>query len=196
MWHCARVRGEPAGRLTRKKLSRNQRPLEHNGEVGGNSLDAVIVQEDSWAAAIALGLPPVPPPARLRKRLLARVGEFDTPKQPYGVGDAEADTIRSDEGKWLPVCAGVRRKQLYYDAQRNTSTFLLRLDPGATLPAHSHGGTEQCLVLEGEVEDGSVTLRTGDFQTLKPGSVHPASRSVRGCLLLIVAAEPAATNFV
>lgn len=164
--------------------------------MGGNSLDAVFVQDDSWAAAIALGLPPVPPPARLRKRLLARVGEFDTPKQPYGPGEAGMDLILSNEGKWSPVCVGVRRKQLHYDKERNTSTFLLRLDPGATLPAHSHGGTEQCLVLEGEVEDGSITLKTGDFQTLKPGSVHPASRSTRGCLLLIVAAEPAATKFV
>lgn len=160
--------------------------------MSGDSLDTGF--EDLWTAEIALGLRPVPPPVALRQRLLAQTGGVYTHRVPEIA--QECALLLSGEGIWTRVCEGVRRKNLHYDAERSLATFLLRFDPGATLPSHSHGGTEQCLVLDGEVEDGDITLKKGDFQTLKPGSVHPASRSRQGCLLLIVAAEPAATKFV
>ncbi len=110
--------------------------------------------------------------------------------------DGGASVVLESEGQWEPVCPGVTRKSLHYDPKANTATFLLRMDPDAVLPAHRHGGTEQCLVLQGEVEDGGTPLRQGDFQTLGRGSTHTAARSKSGCLLLIVAEEPAATRFL
>lgn len=182
--------GEPATSPTRKMPGEAGPIIGHNRGMGGDSTVGLIGEEDSWAG-IALALSPVPPPVALRSRLLARIRGEDTHVRVA----AESETLFAEEGRWIPVCEGVRRKHLYYDPRMNAATFLLRFEPGATLPLHWHGGTEQCLVLEGEVEDGDITLKQGDFQTLKPGSVHPASRSRQGCLLLIVAAEPGATKF-
>lgn len=170
--------------------------LRDNVQMGGGSAEFELEADMQAFTSLALSLPPVAPPAGLRGRLLARMGASTTPISPYGTPSSEGSITLSNEGKWTAVCEGVTRKSLYFDPQKNIATFLLRLDPGARLPAHSHGGTEQCLVLEGEVEDGELTLRAGDFQTLTPGSVHPVSRSKQGCLLLIVASEPAATRFV
>lgn len=149
---------------------------------------------EATAALLALVLPQVAPPKSLRDRLMARVSPEPT---PYTVTPGlDASVLLNAQGEWKKVSPGIASKHLHFDHLRNTSTFLLRMDPGAVLGAHVHGGTEQCLVLDGEVEDGGLTLRKGDFQILKRDSLHRASRSDKGCLLLIVAEEPATTRFV
>lgn len=145
-------------------------------------------------ALLAMALPPVAPPKSLRDRLMNRVRPEPI---PYTVAAGlDASVLLAADGEWKRVSPGVSRKSLHSDRAKNTATFLLKLDPGAVLGQHVHGGTEQCLVLDGEVEDGGLTLKRGDFQVLKRDSLHRASHSNGGCLLLIVAEEPTATRFV
>jgi anti-sigma factor ChrR (cupin superfamily) len=152
------------------------------------------VATERAAALVAMSLPRAAPPPSLRDRLMARVHPEPT---PYTVAPGlDSRLLLSGDGEWKKVSPGITSKPLHYDSARRTSTFLLRLEPGAVLGAHVHGGTEQCLVLEGEVEDGGTTLRKGDFQVLGKESLHPASWSKTGCVLLIVAEEAAATRFV
>lgn len=171
------------GLLAPAEVKRFEKRME-----GGCPLCATEVRAtDRTASQLAHPLATAPPPS-LKGRLMSRIGPAPLAPEPW--------LLLATQGEWKPVVAGISRKGLHYDADRNTATYLLRFDPGAVLEAHHHGGSEQCLVLEGEVEDGEIVLRTGDFQLLKPGSVHSEVRSEKGCLLLIVAAEPHAKRFV
>jgi anti-sigma factor ChrR (cupin superfamily) len=94
--------------------------------------------------------------------------------------------VRSSDDVWEPVVAGVWAKRLYVDKQRDTVTMLVRMDPGASYVPHRHAGPEQCFVLEGDLQDGNVCVRAGDFQCAAEGTVHGAQRTESGCVLLIV----------
>jgi anti-sigma factor ChrR (cupin superfamily) len=60
------------------------------------------------------------------------------------------------------------------------------MDPGARLLSHEHAFDEQCLVLEGTIEDvEGTTLRAGDFLFMPKGSTHAPSHTEQGCTLLI-----------
>ena len=63
--------------------------------------------------------------------------------------------------------------------------FLIRFKPGASSSPHEHTGTEEFLVLEGELEDPDGTVfKAGDFVSYQPGSRH-YSVSPKGCVLLV-----------
>jgi anti-sigma factor ChrR (cupin superfamily) len=87
---------------------------------------------------------------------------------------------------WEQVIPGVRAKRLYVDPQHDTVTMLIRMDPGASYLPHRHAGPEQCFVLEGDLRDGELVVRAGDFQCAAEGTVHGSQQTESGCLLLIV----------
>ena len=78
---------------------------------------------------------------------------------------------------WLPLSK---------DEEQNYECFLIRFEPGGQSQPHEHTGTEEFLVLEGELEDCDGTVyRPGDFASFGPGSRHH-SVSRDGCLLMVV----------
>jgi anti-sigma factor ChrR (cupin superfamily) len=105
---------------------------------------------------------PLTPPAGLRARVLQHVSAAVS--QPL--------TLRDSEG-WQPLLPGIEVKQLLVDRQAGTRSILLRAAPGACLPAHPHHGYEECLVLQGEIQIGELTLRPGDYHCMPAGSIHP-----------------------
>jgi quercetin dioxygenase-like cupin family protein len=138
------------------------------------------------AHELALGLEPVAPSAGLRQRLMERI--------QTGSEFRLAVEISKSEGVWRPKGPpGVACKVLYHDLRANLTTMLLRMDPGATLPAHHHEQAEQCLVLEGEVQWQDKIYRAGDFLVAGAGTVHPSIYSDTGNTLLIVTGH---TEFV
>ena len=84
---------------------------------------------------------------------------------------------------------GVSYKLLFVDRERSTVTTLVRMEPGARIPAHRHLGLEQCLVLEGDLRSGSVGMSAGDFNCSLPGSIHDELATDGGALLLLVSPE-------
>ena len=79
--------------------------------------------------------------------------------------------------EWLPLSGGSGEAH---------ECFLVRFKPGAASKPHEHGGTEEFMVLEGELEDSDGTImRAGDFVSYRPGSRH-FSVSESGCLLLVL----------
>lgn len=73
---------------------------------------------------------------------------------------------------------------LSYDRARGQGVYYMRMTPGAVTIAHTHGGYEDFLILEGEVieSDGTV-LRQGDVVSYAPGT-HHNSRTETGCVLI------------
>ena len=95
--------------------------------------------------------------------------------------------IRSNEGEWQLLATGVYRKTLFEDQERGTTTSIIKLQPGAHIPSHHHGGIEECIVLEGDVYSGTETFAAGDYLCMPAGSMHEQLFSTNGALLFIVA---------
>jgi quercetin dioxygenase-like cupin family protein len=122
------------------------------------------------------GLSPVAPPASLRERVLARARGGDQ-AEPLR-------TIRAHEG-WVEFMPGVSFKMLYRDNITGARSFLARLQPGVTFPPHEHDFAEECLVLEGEITLGDITVRAGDYHFAPKGSPHGVTATQSGALLFL-----------
>lgn len=115
---------------------------------------------------------PVAPPATLRAKVLARV-RAQANTAPYV-------TVRAGVAGWRELAPGIEYKMLLWDESNRSKTFLLRAAAGARLPAHDHGGFEECLVLEGEFSLGDLRLRAGDFHGAAAGAPHGEARTEHG----------------
>lgn len=153
-------------------------------------------------SSLGVAAPEAEPPAGARERLLGRLAAGGFSEDPArGVAAAETSAprslcgegflvVRAGEGRWLPTSdAGVSFKLLYEDRARGTFTTLVRMEPGASIPAHRHLGVEQCLVIEGDLRAGGVSMSAGDFNCSLPGSVHEELTTGGGALFLIVGPE-------
>ena len=120
--------------------------------------------------------------ARVKRRLLRRIAADNTSRhlthQP------------GDEG-WQPFGEGVRIKVL--NEHEGIMSYLLRLAPGASLPAHRHPVDEECVVLEGEVHIGSLCVPTGGFHLGRKDVHHDRLRSPAGALIFLRGAAPEAS---
>jgi Anti-sigma factor len=135
------------------------------------------------AAALPQALESIQPPAHLRERVLASIQPPPGLEQPLpGI------FVSKQGGAWKPTpLRGVSSKTLYADPETGMVTSLLRMEPGASYPAHHHVGVEQCLVLEGTVRLGDIALESGDFEFATVGTNHGVVQTDTGCILLLVA---------
>ncbi|MGA2133213.1 MAG: cupin domain-containing protein [Bryobacteraceae bacterium] len=132
----------------------------------------------SWLPFAEAG---VAPPSGLRDEILARI---HARALPPGI-----QVVRAAEGDWKTLLPGVTAKPLYQDSHTGHVTLLVRMDPGATYPPHSHADIEHCYVLEGDLHFGDLVLHPGDYQCALAGTNHRDSHTVRGCMVLIVASQ-------
>jgi anti-sigma factor ChrR (cupin superfamily) len=79
--------------------------------------------------------------------------------------------------------------KMLYQAAGGRQTTLVRMEPGARLPAHRHVGVEQSYVIEGSLVDDDGTCSAGHFVWRRAGSVHEAW-SPDGCIVLGVFETP------
>lgn len=99
--------------------------------------------------------------------------------------DGDLIIVRQAEGEWQQLLRGVTKKTLFVNQPEAAETFLLRLEPGASLPAHGHNSTEECLVLEGEITIGRARFGVGDYQVALADILHLPIVSDKGALLFI-----------
>lgn len=125
------------------------------------------------------------PPAALRSRVMA-LASGTPPLTTRKILPIHPHIVQRDEGVWRPAGPGLLVKILYIDRDKETITSLLRMEAGASYAPHRHAAAEQCLVLEGDVRDGTNVLHAGDFQTAPAGSIHGNIWTEEGCLLLLV----------
>ena len=118
---------------------------------------------------------PAPSPG-LKSRVMARV-EDDVRSH------AAIATLRAREGEWQTIGGGVEVRTLRDDGI--TRTWLARMSPGATFPAHDHEGDEEIFVLEGSVTLDEIELKAGDYQVARRGSHHALIASRNGCMALM-----------
>lgn len=98
-------------------------------------------------------------------------------------------TLRKDEGGWIKEMPGAEIKILHEEADGLLS-YLVRLEPGFEMEGHDHPFDEECLMLEGDVSFGDLTLYAGDFHFAPKGMPHGRVSSKQGCLAYIRGALP------
>ena len=75
---------------------------------------------------------------------------------------------------------------LVVDVARGEKTLLMKVDPGAFSPMHSHPDElEQLYVLEGSFYDQDGTIRAGEYCCRAPGTPHEAG-SEGGAIVLTI----------
>ena len=154
-------------------------PFEGGGTAAEHRAALAGMTEVIASFAIEASVPASPPPS-LKDRLLARLE-----RNPYpGLFSKRAE----EQGEWQPTrFPGVLFKKLMFDQATGLITMLVKMEPGARVAKHTHGLTEQCLILEGDLRYSDERVyRRGDFTWAEAGSIDPALYTVEGNLLLIV----------
>mgnify|MGYP000979668416 CR=1 FL=1 len=114
--------------------------------------------------------------ARLRARLLQRASESASRL-------AGLLTVRSSDGTWKTVKAGIRAKILHRG--RQGSSVLIEFAPGASLPVHRHQQLEEGIILRGGLQLGELDLFPGDYHVSPAGSRHGRIASRQGGLAFL-----------
>ena len=138
------------------------------------SLGPVVDRFVSWPADI------LRPTTSLEARLALRIAE-ETGKEPVLL-----PTPRWSEPEWEEVAPGIECKLLATDAERHRVSMLVRLAPGASYPAHTHAGTEELHLLDGELWIDEKKLMPGDYNYGAPGAGDERVWSETGCTCLLV----------
>jgi putative transcriptional regulator len=168
-----------SGTLAAEEAARIEEHLK-----GCNRCQRELAVLDEVYASLALALPPVPPPADLRRRILheaERGGRFEAVyARVAGVLDVAREKAREllawidDPGRWGPGPAGVQLIHLPGGpAVAGANCGFVRMAAGSHFPLHRHGGPEHVLVLQGGFldDDGRVYQR-GDEAWKPAGSEH------------------------
>lgn len=124
----------------------------------------------------------IPEPGRaeaMRARVLDKIAACREPLP------ADFLTIHTDEGEWVRIAPLVEMKMLYRSKTNKSKSYLLRLQPGGSLPSHGHPADEECMVLEGEVRLGNVVAHAGDYHLAPKGLAHGIISTTTGTLLFL-----------
>lgn len=93
----------------------------------------------------------------------------------------ERTLVRDVEAGWPEFAPGIRRRVLW--AGGGQAALLYRADPGASVPNHSHGHDEECLMVQGELFLDDVLLQQGDYQLAPAGTGHRITETDIGVVL-------------
>ncbi len=100
---------------------------------------------------------------------------------------------------WQPSpMAGVERRMLdRIGKEKARATSIVRYAPGSHFSAHTHGGGEEFLVLDGVFQDEHGDYPAGSYVRNPPGSSH-TPESEPGCVILVKLwqFDPADSTFV
>ncbi|MDB5870900.1 MAG: anti-sigma factor [Ramlibacter sp.] len=122
---------------------------------------------------------------RVRSRVMQRIAADSAPHHL---------TIPADAGNWHGFLPGIQRKVLH--EQGGVMSYLLKFASGAVLPAHRHPHDEECVVLEGRLRVGELTLGPGSFHMVRQDVLHADIASDDGCVIYLRGASPKAEHLV
>ena len=95
-------------------------------------------------------------------------------------------TERYSEPAWERVGQGISCKVLATDSESQGVSMLVRLEPGAAYPPHTHAGVEELHLLYGELWIDSRKLSPGDYYRAEPGTSDRHVWSETGCTCVLI----------
>lgn len=138
---------------------------------------AQVERYDALFAVLSEDLRPVKAADALWDRIDRAIDDID--KSPMTL------TVRPQERDWEAYIPGIERKILHLDKAEGMHIVLYKVQPGASVIEHTHVLTEECLVLEGQIEVNGVVIRAGELHLGFPGIRHGPLTSQTGALLYI-----------
>ena len=120
------------------------------------------------------------PAESLWSRLAHRIAS-ETATRPF-VPSLEAPV----KPEWEEAAPGIHVKILSRNAENDSVSMLVRLDPGTDYPGHKHAGIEELHLLQGILKVDERTLYPGDFIHAEAGSVDHRVWSDTGCTCFLV----------
>jgi hypothetical protein len=90
------------------------------------------------------------------------------------------------EIEWEQPAPGVYCKVLSTDAEQHRVSLIVRLDPGAEYPPHTHAGVEELHLLDGELWIDDLKLFPGAYHRSEPGTADKRVWSQTGCSCVLV----------
>lgn len=156
----------------------------------------IRMEVDAFVAvttALLRSVPSVPPPPRVRDRVLARIRELPrqrTPEVPPTEAPAPLEGfrfLRPASGEWTEgPHPGTRLQVLASNVRRNYMMLYIELEPGAIYPSHEHSGAEELFVVQGDLVTEGRHLQAGDFVHAEPGTHHHDLVSPSGCQAILI----------
>jgi len=124
-------------------------------------------------------------PADLKARMKTDV--MDKVRQEKACEGEGFSTRRADDGKWIEVMPGAQFKVLHDDGKglNGVLSYLIKLEAGIEMSGHNHPFDEECLMLEGDLSLGDLTLNKGDFHFAATGMSHAHVSTKNGCVAFI-----------
>ncbi len=120
------------------------------------------------------------PPLSLWTRLVDRISK-QTDTEPL-----RALHVPRPAPEWEDVAPGIACQLLANDEQRGRVGLLVRLAPGVAYPPHTHAGTEELYLLDGELWIDDRKLSPGDHYRAEPGTTDKRVWSETGCTCLLM----------
>ncbi|HKX91085.1 MAG TPA: cupin domain-containing protein [Sphingomicrobium sp.] len=139
-----------------------------------DELRAVTLRFGAWPTDVAA------PPTSLHRRLADRIAA-ETGAEPV-----VSTAPEWSEPAWEKVAPGIECKLLATDEQRHRVSMLVRLEPGASYPPHTHAGVEELHLLDGELWIDERKLVPGDYNYGAPGAGDDLVWSETGCTCVLV----------
>ncbi|MFM2372131.1 MAG: hypothetical protein RIS85_1853 [Pseudomonadota bacterium] len=99
-------------------------------------------------------------------------------------------------GEWRQSAPGFLEIPLLDDRQTGLRTMLMKMEPGAYSPTHSHDQVEQIFVLEGEFYDDDTHYGVGDYLVRPAGTLHIAGTREGATVLVVYASSSNAVERV
>ena len=79
---------------------------------------------------------------------------------------------KTTDRTWLPTDHPGVERSLFRNNDTGGRSSVVRLTAGARVPRHVHHGTEEVLVLAGDVTLDGVAMTVGDYLYTEPGEEH------------------------
>ncbi len=109
---------------------------------------------------------------------------------PYALQDRL--DVPLDDVSWSWLAPGVSTHQLPLSGKDQGDLRLLRVEPGVTVPEHSHGGSELTLILRGAYTDCFGRFGPGDVADFDEECTHqPVVDTDEACICLVASEAPA-----
>ncbi|MCY0385955.1 cupin domain-containing protein [Robbsia sp. Bb-Pol-6] len=90
---------------------------------------------------------------------------------------------------WRPVSPGIRWARISFPGDPDSKVLLLRAQPGAALPLHTHTGPEYTYVLHGSLSGEGAVLHPGDLVESEPSLRHQPEVVSNGECICMLAVE-------
>jgi anti-sigma factor ChrR (cupin superfamily) len=123
---------------------------------------------------------PMQPAASLQSRLAERIAK-ETGGKPV-----PPPAPQYAEPAWEKVAPGIWCKLLANDTERHRISMLVRLEPKASYPPHTHVGVEELHLLDGELWIEDRLLHPGDYNYGPPGASDQRVYSETGCMCVLI----------